>query len=254
MAPTKKFPCIICGVEVGGKKGAVQCSFCDEWVHPTCGHVSPALLKMLIENPTVKWTCDPCHAVGAKIKAEVTVFQNQQKKDRLEILGMQADILKNSQRLDLVEDKIDKLDINKKVVSGNESVYQELRDREVRKDNLVFHNIVELPAERSSFDKSQHDTKQVLDIFKFLDYTTSRHSIKFLYRAGERRETNRPRPIILALKDSGARQYVLANTRMLANSEFSKISIIPDLTKQQRKEEDGLRKDMDKKNNELSEE
>ena len=42
------------------------------------------------------------------------------------------------------------------------------------------------------------------------------------------------------LNDPGLKLYILQNARKLTNSTYSSISIIPDLTQEQRKEEDKL--------------
>ena len=67
-------------------------------------------------------------------------------------------------------------------------------------------------------------------------------------------ETDKPRPVIVGFKDSKAREYILANSRQLVNSEFHHISIVPDLTTQQRRMEEKLRKTAEQRNKELSRE
>ena len=50
------------------------------------------------------------------------------------------------------------------------------------------------------------------------------------------------------------RQLILVNTRLLANSKFAMISIIPDLTMKQQKCEENLREKADKRNWEMEKE
>ena len=50
--------------------------------------------------------------------------------------------------------------------------------------------------------------------------------------------------------DEFIKKRILSNTRKLANSKFERVSIIPDLTPQQRKEEEEQRKEVDKLNSE----
>ena len=57
----------------------------------------------------------------------------------------------------------------------------------------------------------------------------------------------------MCLKDPGARKYILDNTRLLANSIYSRVSIVPDLTPQQRREEDEVRKEAETLNNAVDE-
>ena len=84
MAPTKeKYPCLVCKAEITGKN--VECSFCEKWVHPKCGNISKPHLKILMENKTTYWTCEPCHAVSSKIKKEIRQLQHKQEQMRTEI-------------------------------------------------------------------------------------------------------------------------------------------------------------------------
>ena len=52
--------------------------------------------------------------------------------------------------------------------------------------------------------------------------------------------------------DEFIKKRILSNTRKLANSKFERVSIIPDLTPQQRKEEEEQHKEVDKLNSELN--
>ena len=138
------------------------------------------------------------------------------------------------------------------VQSSKEAMMEELREQRARRNNLVIHQIPEPPPNLTrGYECKDYDTDYVIKIFKFLDAPLTKEGIKFLYRPGERMESGRPRPVIMSLKDPGLRDYILDNTRKLAGSSFNSISIIPDLTQDQRKEEEKLRKTAEKRNREL---
>ena len=253
--PPKKYPCLVCDKDVGGKTGSVQCNFCDKWVHPVCGGISKPHLDILIENPSTTWTCKPCFGVSSKIKKEVQVLALKQDECRKEIQANKEEIEKVKSRVDTVERKVDAIDKDVIIKQSNDLVFRELRERESRRDNLVIHKIPELlGASVTNKDRRDHDLKKTLEIFEYLDCSISRDGIKFIYRPGDKIVPEWPRPVILGLKDPGARQYILSHSNKLTNSIHSHISIVPDLTIQQRSEEEGLRREADKLNSELSEE
>ena len=254
MAPSKKkYPCLSCEAEVGGKAGAVQCGYCDRWVHPKCGDISKTLMDILIEQKdVVSWYCTPCTAVSKKVKKELQNINLKQEEMRVQVEANKDQLSVHKSRLDDHEKKIEALDRNKLIQDSNETMMKELQEQNARKNNLVIHQIPEQPVSLTrGGDKRDHDINKVLEIFEFLDCRINKDGIKFIYRPGERSNSERPRPVILNLRDPGARNYILANSRLLANSKFEKISIIPDLTPNQRKCEENLRKDAERLNREM---
>ena len=253
MAPSqKKYPCLVCNVEITGKTGSVECSFCEKWVHPKCGNILKAHLEILLASTTTYWTCDPCHVVAGKVKKEIRHLQSSQDQMRKE-MGARMDSLQEDQdtqkaRMDSFEKQLVLLNKEK---NNNDAVYKEMRDRENRRENLVIHQIPEAPTSLKGGERREFDANRAMELFQFIGCAVRREDIKFIYRPGETTEPNRPRPVILSLQDEAMKKRILSNTRKLANSKFDRVSIIPDLTPQQRKEEDDLRKEAERLNNEL---
>ena len=250
--PKKKYHCLVCNEEITGKTGSVECSFCEKWVHPKCGNISKAHLEILLASNTTYWTCDPCHAVAGKIKKEIRQLQSSQDQLRKE-MGARMDSLKEDQdaqkvRMDSFEKQLGLLNKEK---NNNDAVYKEMRDRENRRENLVIHQIPEAPISLKGGERKEFDASRAMELFEFIGCAVRREDIKFIYRPGETTEPNRPRPVILSLQDEAMKKHILSNTRKLAGSKFDKVSIIPDLTPQQRKEEDDLRHEVIRLNDEL---
>ena len=124
-------------------------------------------------------------------------------------------------RMDQVEKKVEEISKAEIVKMSNDIVFKELRERESRKNNLVIHKVPELVGDNvSNKDRKEHDIKKILEIFEYLDCVVPRDDIKFIYRPGDKIVPEWPRPVILSLKDQGARQYVLSNSSKLANSDY----------------------------------
>ena len=253
MAPAKKYPCLTCNTEVGGKGGGVQCSYCDRWVHPKCANITKAHLE-LYKLPSCQFVCDTCVKVSTKIKKEIQHLQVKQAEMREDIEINKEEIAATKRRMDKVERKVEDLDPAKIIEQSRDGMLRELRERETRKDNLVIHQVEE-PTMGTGQERKEHDMKKVLRIMDFIQCPLTSEGIKFIFRAGERREDRPgPRPIIICLKDSSMRKSILENTRKLASSHYERISITPDLTPLQRKEEDGLRKEAESRNNAMDKE
>ena len=70
----------------------------------------------------------------------------------------------------------------------------------------------------------------------------------------KKQEQSEPRPHVVGFRSVEVQASVLANCRKLKDSAYQKISISPDLTKRQRKEDKETREECNKLNSELTEE
>ena len=94
------------------------------------------------------------------------------------------------------------------------------------------------------------DTQTCNNMFQALKLSLTADSIKFCRRVGER--GNDPRPLIIGLYNYRDRALLL-NQDQRDTEYFSDVTIGPDLTKMQRKEEADVKKEIETKNNNLSE-
>lgn len=246
------YPCLVCESNVTKKTGGVRCEFCERWGHAKCCNISAGHLKCLEEMENASWKCNPCMGVSKKIKQEINHIQLKQAEMKASIDANTGNILNHDRRIEIMENKIDKVNKEDIVQSSKEAVMEELREQRARRNNLVIHQIPEPPSNLASgWQCKEYDINYVIDLFKFLGAPINKDGFKFIYRPGEKQTSGRPRPVIFCLTDPNLRTYILENTRKLANSTYSSISIIPDLTQEQRKEEDKLRKCAEQRNREM---
>ena len=150
----------------------------------------------------------------------------------------------------------EKVENNKKediIAESRASVFLEIRERENRKENIVLHGIKEPGATVTrGGDRKNFDIGSALEIFEYIGCKLKPDDVRFCFRAGEKSKSadDNPRPLIIGLLDIKHRENILANSRKLGekDSRFYKVSIIPDLTPIQRKEESDLRAEAEKKN------
>ena len=72
-----------------------------------------------------------------------------------------------------------------------DSVFQEIRDREMRKNNVIIHNVPELD-DRNPQARKSHDMDQFKDIMNTISCKLEDKDIKYMNRIGEKRDLDRP--------------------------------------------------------------
>ena len=127
---------------------------------------------------------------------------------------------------------------------------EEYRERESRKCNVVMHRIKE-PGEslKSGNERLEHDLEQCKKILRTLEMVEEAESgIKFARRIGERGQE--PRPLVVILRTEDVKRKLLDSAQHLRESEFQEVGIVPDLTIQQRREEQQMVEDVERMNEE----
>jgi hypothetical protein len=101
--------------------------------------------------------------------------------------------------------------------------------------------------------RKEWDLKSCDNIFKALKMNfTSENAVKFCRRVGEKGAG--PRPMVVGFRREAQKEDLLESAKDLRNTHFSEVSIIPDLTQEQRKEEAEMVSEAERRNGDLSEE
>ena len=97
--------------------------------------------------------------------------------------------------------------------------------------------------------RQDHDKKEMDKLFTVMDVNVSANEdMEFCRRIGEKGQ--QARPLVVGFYTEWSRSVVLKNTKYLADSDHSHISIVPDLTQQQRKAERSLQAEAERRNEE----
>jgi hypothetical protein len=203
----------------------------------------------------VLWQCQACQAGKARI--EKALKNNEEKITRVEetVRGHEKNISDMDKRISKVEEVISLRDINLEELkkSLKAEILEEMRERECRKVSVVLHRVGECPDEKApGLKRIEWDKQSCENIFRALELDLTKESVKFCRRVGERRET--PRPLIVGFKCEAARNQLLESARRLESTVFEDVSVAPDLTRNQREEEENMKKEMEKRNGNLSQE
>ena len=202
------------------------------------------------------WACRSCMSAVDSLNKKMLRMEKQ-------ITTIEKTVNSNTGAIKAVDDKVDNVvkdmaTLQKTTSSDTlkDDVFAELNDRATRKANIVIYNIQE-PAGETSDQRKAEDRTEVTKIFKVIsDSVNVEQDMKFMYRVGEKEKTDqpRPRPLIIGLRKDATAEMILSNCRNLRNSDYNFISVVPDLTHRQRQEEDQMRQEVNRKNEERTEE
>jgi hypothetical protein len=254
-----KFPCIRCRKNVG--RNSVRCKTCQLWIHAECGNISKELLNILA-NPTkygagcVSWNCDSCQASAARLDERMNLLEGRFMEVENRVVRSEGIVQDATRRVDNVETRQANLEKNmeqeREKIRGE--LAEEMREREMRRRNVVMHRVGEAgPEVKSVEERRAWDLKSCDNIFRALELDmSSGTAVKFVRRVGERGDG--PRPMIVGLKKEWQKEEVLERAKQLRDTHFPEVVIVPDLTKEQRKEEAAMNGEADKRNKERTEE
>ena len=129
----------------------------------------------------------------------------------------------------------------------------ELREREARRLNLVIHGLHE-PDDNIKYNRErmEQDKIECERLFIAMKARTRYQAMRFCRRIGERGED--PRPIVIGVHTEEEKRHLLEKSKELLYTQYENVTVVPDMTKSQRKGEQQLRDEAAKRNEQLTEE
>ena len=262
---TVKFPCGHCNKTTSGSS-ALMCNICEMWHHTDCieGMTGDMYKNMLSMKEVLGYTfflCAKCEKVHKKMWQ--TVNKMGQRLDSVEkrLDEIEKAIKMNSEKHQETVKKVEKVEtlsaVNSEKVKS--SVLSEVQEQENRKTNIVVYNLEESNKDEGEARKVD-DLGHINQILQVIDVSVdSEEDIVTVRRLGklpkaeeeantlvDDQETvaaihNKPRPLLITFSSPNYRSEVLYNAKKLSKSNLKHISVCPDLTKLQQKEDKKLR-------------
>jgi hypothetical protein len=253
---TARHPCIRCKKNVG--RNSVRCRTCQLWIHVECGNISKELFSILA-NPTkyggVSWSCDSCQASAARLDERMNALEGRFLEVENRVIRSEGVVQEATRKVDNVEARQTKLEqaMEQEREKMRKERAEEMRERDIRRKNVVMHRVGEAAAAVETAEaRREWDLKSCENIFKALNLDMNReNAVRFCRRVGERGDT--PRPLIVGLKREWQKEDLLDSAKKLRDTQYSDVAIVPDLTREQRKEEADMTSEVERRNRELSE-
>ena len=242
----KSPPCLGCKAKITTRQTCVMCHVCQRWTHPDCSGIPSELVKYLVktekQGQAASWSCDGCKLAAEALSTKIAVLNKdveEMKKDMKTMRDNQNDLKK---RVEVLEESNERKDEEEAQVRDDvqQSVFSEIREREEKKMNFIVHGIPDTSEDTNltGYDKKDIDTfwlaSLLADMKANFDVETD---VKYIRRLGEIKE-DACRPILVGCRTEEKKKEVFKNCRNLGNQEhWYGVNIVPDLTKQQRREE-----------------
>jgi len=258
---SKKATCLACAKPFG-KEVSIQCVVCGLWIHhKPCSQVSDEGLKYLEEmhknTGSAYWACRACTAYSQGITKRMNMIEK-------DLDAIKGDVKQNTEGVRKAESSIEvmrkEMEKNKKEMeetlkASERRMMGEWREREIRRKNLVLHRVEEMTggATATAEDRRTADMEKMRQILDTVGLINLVDEIKVCRRIGERGEGERP--LLVVMKTEEAKKKILERASQLQGTDLEDIGIVPDLTNLQRKEEEELRVEAERRNeSELTEE
>ena len=250
-----QYPCIYCGKSAA--KGAVQCTICALWCHMTCTGLSKEAIKGLEvqakEVGLAYWACRACMNFNTK-------WNNQMRQVCKRQDETEARVESNSDKIEEVRKMTEELRHElREQVKKTEGIQErmelvmdaELREREARRLNLVIHGLPE-PEDglKEPRERMERDKEECERLFIAMKARTRYQGVRFCRRIGERGTD--PRPVVFGVYSEDEKRHLLEKSKELKYTRYENVTVVPDMTKSQRRGEQKLRDEADNRNAQLS--
>ena len=249
-----KFPCGTCNSTTSGS-AAVACNICEYWHHTQCipGMTDEFYKTMLTMKDSMGYSfflCPKCEKVNKKVLQTLTCLTKRVESLEKEIVDLKDQLKSSNDNASQAMKTVQS--VQKQTAASSEqvktTVLTEIQEQEKRKANLVIYNLKESSSDTAS-ERKEHDSASIKEVLSTIEVSDLQEDkIQSIRRLGpltdqtkEPTTPGKPRPLLLSFKSSSDRTKVLSSAKKLANSSLKHISICPDLTKNQQKEDRELR-------------
>ena len=213
------------------------------------------IIKEMNDNGGHFWICVSCKAGSKILKQQLVKMDTRLTAAEEKLVENDALVKANTDNIADLRKKVETVQETSQsaAASAEDAVLAELADRKYREANLVVHRLAEPDENLSVSDKKDKDAEALVSLMGKAGCSISKNDIKFCSRLGTKKDDT-SRPLLVGMKDPELRHQILSAAPKLADTDMKNISVVPDLTARQRKEESNMRKEAEKRNEELTEE
>ncbi len=201
------------------------------------------------------WACRPCTAYSQGITRKIRQVETRVEQIAASVEEVKDNVKENKQEMTTISEKVKKVEetVSKMAETSSDFVFQELREREARRLNLVLYGVQECNlGGATGKDRQKWDIDQAVKICGALDLNYDSDTFKFCRRVGPTGEG--PRPVVLGFFTEMEKSMVMRRAkRLLESADYSEVSVTQDLTNKQRKEERELWTQAEERNQNRSE-
>jgi hypothetical protein len=204
------------------------------------------------EVGTAYWACRSCMTFANKMNRQFQAVSKRQDEMEEKMENNLRDTRQNSQEIERLREELNKMKsaLETEREEKNDMLGEELRDRETRRNNLIIHGLQEVDQNINPRERIEKDKQLCGELLLAIGSRTRAGDLCFCRRVGERgREA---RPMVIGLRSEEEKRNILDRAADLRKTRFSNVSVGPDMTRMQRRAEDQLAKEVEKRNKQLT--
>jgi hypothetical protein len=248
--PNQVYLCTKCEDGVEENQDCIECAFCKGWCHKSCTKLTEEKFKLLLKGgEEILWACEKCRDED-----------KQENKSRLEVKVDNLTKLMTGLMNRLVEleerraESIVEVNIQQEVEKKVGEAFEEMKERESRKLNLILVNVPESEAETGE-ERQKEDIRQVKELVGKLEVQTGDLGLANPIRMGKRiiGKASKPRVLRITVKSEEAKKTLLAKANKLSEESVPKgkrVYISCDRTPKEREDYKKLREELLKRREE----
>ncbi len=230
----KETKCLGCGKSLSNTH-CHQCTLCGLWSHKACSGISDEFFKQLeeqVKNTGVAfWACRPCTNFAQGITRKVRDMHSNIERIDSEVKEVRSDMQSVKSELTSVNNSVKQVveSATKVVEDNNKVIFDELREREARRLNVVLRGVQEHAGDQATGKERQAwDISQCIQICRALDLTYAEEDFKFCRRVGVSEDG--PRALILGFYTETEKGMLMRRPKRLPDT---RVRVAQDLTQEQ---------------------
>ncbi len=197
-----------------GQVKAIQCGSCKLWAHKDCEEMTDEEFNFLSKQKgSIVWHCTCCQASTVRLEDSIRQLEKRVKVNEEKIEQIDGRESATNNRLDRMERAIEEARLATSEVKKDtiKVVFEEVRERDKKKCNLIFHNVGETEGHTLEEEKEW-------DANSFDNIMQEMH-VNLNFR-GCARGPGRPRPLMVVLKKEQDRANILDNAHNLLKTKM----------------------------------
>jgi hypothetical protein len=145
---------------------------CNLWCHKACTNLSNEAFKGLEvqaqEVGIAYWACRSCASFAFRVNKQLEDATRRQDEVVIKLDNTIQHVQQNTNRIDKLEDEMRRMRMERDAEreAKTDMLAEELRDCEMRRNNLIIHGLAENASNNNARDRMEYDKQQCGDILQ----------------------------------------------------------------------------------------
>ena len=245
----------------------IECERCSGWHCITCAEMDKAEYDLMVKRKDLHWFCKGCEQqalsavqVDMEIESRCSKYMesvNSKIEGIEKSLEAKCDqkiadeLLERCKKLEeavFASDKSPEPKIKNKIEESVVNAVKEQKDIELRKCNVIFHNLEESESEDVSV-RVDFDKQKVLNICKDLEIDMNQNQILKINRLRKVKNSDKHRLLRVQFSNAMLKRSIIEKAPSIRDhvGKYGPVFIAPDLTKKQRALQKTLKDELNEK-------